>query len=483
VLPVAHGTLADLKVDDIFPRAKCFVQFDVALFAVRWTREHFVNLHTITEIDHAGVELRGTELRKLIKFLRIPNLLHFSSSASVTGLAASHPEPSTPVTPRKFTQLFGSSATLSEPRSPRSPVTPFSPRTPVMCQRSSDSQRISNRLSGDAAAQGHEDTAVQNELYGRRQRRQLAAVQVTYNDRGGTSRVLQLRMSQVRVLAWVDGLQALLQMVPQVASPAHSRWAISCMLATRKRRELGYLHESELQSLLNRANASADLSRKTINDALQFAEMSEHRTHVPQWLKSTGGAELQQNLKLLDVQQVMGLLVQMSTSCEDIIRLFRTYAVNGRLGKDEWLHFINSEQSARPHDHLLPSSQRCLSSDDAELLLQREGSLERMSDRLRISGIVVEEWGDERSSLVDFALRLLSPQNDAIAHESADMPPQAGCHESGQARLQRKQSSFYSYGCHSLQALQNPLSQYWIACSHNVPLLGIELRSFAPAAE
>eukprot|EP00966_Prymnesium_polylepis_P170276 3936071-Prymnesium_polylepis.1 len=49
-------------------------------------------------------------------------------------------------------------------------------------------------------------------------------VHIRYSSVGGVSRLLELRMSEKQNQAWVTGLQALISVVPHVASPAHWRW-------------------------------------------------------------------------------------------------------------------------------------------------------------------------------------------------------------------------------------------------------------------
>eukprot|EP00966_Prymnesium_polylepis_P319778 7376208-Prymnesium_polylepis.1 len=48
ILPIATGCLAELHIKGVFPRVTCFVQVDLQAFAVRWTRDRLISLHTVT---------------------------------------------------------------------------------------------------------------------------------------------------------------------------------------------------------------------------------------------------------------------------------------------------------------------------------------------------------------------------------------------------------------------------------------------------
>eukprot|EP00966_Prymnesium_polylepis_P178780 4139725-Prymnesium_polylepis.2 len=60
-------------------------------------------------------------------------------------------------------------------------------------------------------------------------------VRIKYSDAGGVSRELELRISQRRIADWVNGLRALLLLIPHPAPPPMWRLAASCMTATTSR--------------------------------------------------------------------------------------------------------------------------------------------------------------------------------------------------------------------------------------------------------
>eukprot|EP00966_Prymnesium_polylepis_P122128 2823063-Prymnesium_polylepis.1 len=113
-------------------------------------------------------------------------------------------------------------------------------------------------------------------------------VHITYNGSGGISKVIELRMPAIKASAWVDGLQLLLEMLPRLASPAHHRWAISCVVATGTGSPIGSLPSTRLRILLKMANASARLSTNAIQDAVRSADERIDRQNLPTWLRAAG---------------------------------------------------------------------------------------------------------------------------------------------------------------------------------------------------
>ena len=47
---IEQGALVELSIAGVYPHVTCFVRFDAAAFALRWTHESFVSLHTIVGI-------------------------------------------------------------------------------------------------------------------------------------------------------------------------------------------------------------------------------------------------------------------------------------------------------------------------------------------------------------------------------------------------------------------------------------------------
>eukprot|EP00966_Prymnesium_polylepis_P102824 2382123-Prymnesium_polylepis.1 len=107
-------------------------------------------------------------------------------------------------------------------------------------------------------------------------------VHVRYNDSGGISRVLELRMPVNKSNPWAEGLRALGKIIPRVASSAHWRWVVCCMAATSDRGATGFLRLSELRSLLRCANASTSFSSVALQEALRAVEEYEQLA-FPQW--------------------------------------------------------------------------------------------------------------------------------------------------------------------------------------------------------
>jgi hypothetical protein len=50
LLPIARGTTAELHIEGVLRRRVCFVQVDLAAFALRWTRTDSVSLHLVVDV-------------------------------------------------------------------------------------------------------------------------------------------------------------------------------------------------------------------------------------------------------------------------------------------------------------------------------------------------------------------------------------------------------------------------------------------------
>jgi hypothetical protein len=297
VLPLVMGDVVELRVVS-FPRATCFVMVDLEAFAIRWTRTHFICLHTVGQVGHV------------------------------------------------------------------------SQATPPAVER--------------------------------------GGVLVTYSDCADVSRMLELRMPQHKANLWVDGLRALLQLLPGFASPAHVRWVVTCMAATSTSGKCGYIRRAELRRLMGRANTSSSIaSVAAIEEALRVGQRLEQQLELPAWLKSS--AEAANSSRHLWARQVTRLLVHMSTESQVATELFHCHAVNGRMGSAEWEQFTRTEQLGPPQGY------------------------DQTDDRSLADAVLCVE---------QFALRLLSPQNDAVA---ADVDAE---HEP-----------------------LEPFAHYWTPASHNTCML------------
>ena len=206
---------------------------------------------------------------------------------------------------------------------------------PLRLARGISSQAISDNLQVDGSrkasmTQRRTSFAEQESTASRRTRAQLNTVLISYSGRTGLQQVLELQMRRSVAHAWHLGLMDLMKLVPASAKPAHWRWALACMAATSERGATGFLPRSWLRSLLRRANASARLSVTSLAEALKGCEQ---RLDLPDWRLPTGGEES----KVLNAQQVTGLLLGLSTSSLTITEIFNHYAVDGSLGLSQWL--------------------------------------------------------------------------------------------------------------------------------------------------
>eukprot|EP00966_Prymnesium_polylepis_P079952 1852595-Prymnesium_polylepis.1 len=135
---------------------------------------------------------------------------------------------------------------------------------------------------------------------------------------------------------WVEGLEALLQTVPRYASPAHARWAVSCMAATSRGGAHGFLRRSEFRRLLKCANASARLGIDKLDEAVEFVRGLVYSMNTAS--TATG--------QKLGTCQVTWVLLRLSTASPTIVELFSKYAgVNERMCQADWLAFMRTEQT------------------------------------------------------------------------------------------------------------------------------------------
>eukprot|EP00966_Prymnesium_polylepis_P052514 1216105-Prymnesium_polylepis.1 len=262
-----------------------------------------------------------------------------------------------------------------------------------------------------------------------------AQVNIEYIDRGGLSAVLRLGTHAVKARGIAEGLRAVLKMDARIALPAQWHWTVSCMAATSQNGKTGVLQRSELLGMLRRANASASIDSKALQAALVEAAASDQL--LPQWMRmaATGGKSSQR----LCLRQVVGLLLELSTSSTHIATLFEQYAVDGRMGVAEWLGFVAAEQLGTYQEISNASP-----SNVAGAKRSFENAVERASTELHSA---------DSLGLRQFALQLLSPQNDAI------MPARRSGSEPERNSLT------------TCDDLHSGLCHYWTACSHNVQAL------------
>eukprot|EP00966_Prymnesium_polylepis_P097682 2262374-Prymnesium_polylepis.3 len=283
----------------------------------------------------------------------------------------------------------------------------------------------------------------------------LGAVHINYSDRGGVTRVLTLSMYPQKTHAWDVGLRALLAMIPRSASAAHWRWAMSCMAATNARGAAGFLRQSDIRSLLVRANASAHLTTATLKEVLDSVNTSMQQQ--PDGLLRTGPAgDVVQHAvwclrshksQLLDTPQVVGLLLRLCTSSQRIKDLYDAYSLNGRFGLEQWLAFVSAEQAAPQATQLRAS---VCGGDSFEELRLAKLRFARKSAAESADAQADSEW-----SPLQFALQLLDRQNTVAAP---------------------------ARGASAADDLNNPLAHFWASCSHNSYIIGDQLTGISSAA-
>jgi hypothetical protein len=394
VRPLLAGTVAELHIEKVFPCTKCFVLCELETFAIRWTPFHFVSLYTVDNVQkrHTGIETSAPKRHRST----LPGADRCSSFCQLSGASSQRP----------------SGATAEEP--------------PLQCQANvgaaaatpCDSASQPDRKSHRGSRRNSKDSAAVKKTFD---------ILITFRDGGGYTRVLVLCMPTVKVAAtWLDGVQALLAH-PRIASAAHWHWALSCMASTSRRGASGFLQRSELRPLLRCANANATLSAVALETAFAQAVESRERMNFPPWQRVPSSHRGQP----LCAQQITWFLVQLSTCTKEITAIFDEYAPEGRMNLEQWLRFCGAEQSALHSDGA-----------DEDLLLQREALHNQEAELLnaqRQFENAIAAGCNECLILVQFALQLLSVQNDAVASKRTT----------------------------DLDQLREPFAHYWTACSHN----------------
>ena len=393
LLPVVTGGTAELHIEDVFPRTKVFVQVDLEVNAVRWTHERFISLHTISSVVPPPKQ---------------------KASGRATGLG---------ISPNRSTGDRGTG---------------------------DRSMRITRRTSISSAM-----NAVGHSAMNAVRATSAVPVRIVFSDRCGVSRALELRLHQSRAAIWADGLQELLRILPNVAPPAHSRWALSCMAATSERGATGFLRDSEVGGLSRRANASARFSaqRSGIMDALDGAlkaiEAHERRLELPAWLRVA--ARNARPHKLLDARQITSLLLRLCTASQDIIELFSCYAEEDQISATGWQAFIRTEQLAAADNAGLEGAAAGLGVIDHSIASRaEEAELSQKFERAVASGGGELRTESRGLNLLEFSLQLLSATNSALA----PVPTAAGTEK-------------------------DPLAHYWISSSHNSYIIGDQITGFS----
>ena len=260
-----------------------------------------------------------------------------------------------------------------------------------------------------------------------------SVVRIIYSDRGGVLRVLELSCSEEKGSSWSEGLQTLLDAVPRQGVPAHWRWALSCMAATSRRGATGFLRQGELATLLTCAN-SIGVSAAALETALQSVNSAQQQ-EAPPWLRTR--ADENQRMQLLGPQSIVGVLLRLCMSSQHISELYRRYTDrSGLINSDRWLEFQRCEQLA-PH------------SEQGELRNSQDDEMEIARESFRQAFAGGKELPPEAGlGIVQFALQLLSPNNDAVAN---------------------------AQGADEMSKWEQPFAHYWTAASHNSYIVGDQL--------
>lgn len=269
-------------------------------------------------------------------------------------------------------------------------------------------------------------------------------VKITFQDKGGVSRVLQLRMPHAEAKTWVEGLRALEKFIRSSCSPSFWRWAHSCMAATSERGARGFLHQSEVRSLLRCANADSLLTDHWLNNALD--DIVNHANSLPPWLRLRSQSNVNK-LKLLNAPMITQLLLRLSTDSHAIAELFNTYAVSEKMTLDEWTSFVRNEQ-------LGIAGQDMPDASDAKLDEENDVEFQTAVNCYKAAA-AADYSASSGLNVSQFALLLIyNLENEAVV----PIPK-------GRPRAE----------------LPYPLAHYWTASSHNSYIVGDQLTGISSA--
>ncbi|KAL1507309.1 hypothetical protein AB1Y20_008155 [Prymnesium parvum] len=158
---------------------------------------------------------------------------------------------------------------------------------------------------------------------------------------------------------------------------------------------------------------------------------------MPLWLRS---ASTDGQSKLVNARQVMLFLLQLSIKSEEISKLFQKYTRGDCMSVEEWLAFVHAEQLRPLGDSPDGENRQRSSISKKREIRQARSQFETLKTDL---GGMRSEPG---LTLQAFSLALLGPPNDAL-----DLQPVMN------------------------QKLDQPISHYWIATSHNSYIVGDQL--------
>lgn len=361
VLAAVTGVHAELSVEGVMPRTRCFVRVDPTAATLRWAAGQYISIHCIVDLKLMPTPERGLGRR--------------SKRATA---AAAQDEASM----ARYTMSASTAHLQSDPRSvaEQSPATPSAPRWSL------------GRSSGGARR----------------------VVRALYTDRGGALRALRMEVhgGAVKAEAWLAALHALMAEAPtRAAERPHYRWALSCMEAVGSRlgpsRLHGLLRRQDFEQLLNRANICLDEAAQA--QALAAADALP----LPAWRKPSSP-------DLLNLQQVHAALCGLAMAQPEIEDLFHRYAPGGRMSLPQWRAFERAKQVG---DVL--SAPDTAAAEAAEGKAEPETAMEvevaaALGAEAEATAARWMEAGGGGLGLREFAMLLLSPHNDAVG----PAPPQ-----------------------------------------------------------
>jgi len=446
VSPVVVGSLAELHINHVFPTTWCFIQVDLDAFVLRWAHGLFINLHLVQGIKQTFSQDQDKNWQR--NFFRLVTLepLHRTSIRKSVG----HKPDSV------RSQAVSGSARLSRGVSDLN--------QDMTAERVSD-KHISNAPEKEGAERVNSRRRDRLDKWlaksaSRRCRRlshashtfrhsRTSSVQIMYSGDGGVIRVLELKMSDQRAAQWVKGLHAVITMVPNCATLAHWRWAQSCVAACSKRGASGLLHRSELRALLRRANASPMVTDVDINAALDSVHSEEAHLEVHRWLQDTDDAACRHGSSL-NLRQVMGVLLRLSSSSRHLSELFNRYSDKSLMSMPDWLSFVSEQQLLIPLNHQ-PLPQYA----EHNLPETEMGTSQKRFERMvRAARNHKDHLAEAKINLLQFSHLILSSDNNAV------LP----------ARNIREDNH-----------LEEPFAHYWTACSHNSYIVGDQLTGISTA--
>ncbi|KAL1507405.1 hypothetical protein AB1Y20_008247 [Prymnesium parvum] len=255
LVPILAGNTADVFVEGVFPRTRCYVKFDRAVCGLRWSRRRFLSLYTVQGVTLMGAEENSSEGGDESTRAR-------EAEAKTVG---AHAEPS------------------------------VSRKGELHRLHSLTSRSQLQRLGLSVKRLVSVSKAV-NEVH------------VAYTDRGGIPRVLTLCMRTWNAARWSEGLTVLLRMLPCHVPVAHWHWTMCCMAATCAQGAAGSLRLSDVRALLRHANASGRLSAAAVEAVINSARASE-KQQLAEWM--VPASQHDRHRPMLHLRQVAELLLRL----------------------------------------------------------------------------------------------------------------------------------------------------------------------------